>query len=130
MRNTKTCPKCGSVKVTEVPYQVRGFGATYICIPPGMSGNEAVCPKHYLCCNCGYMEEWTEEQYLNSLWETWGRSEHRRFEEHETLLRIETDKERVRNYRKEHPEASKMDAAKDLSLSFLAVNRFWMPEEK
>lgn len=130
MRNTKICPKCGSAKVTKVPYRVRGHGATYIYIPPGMSGDKDVLPENYLCCNCGYMEEWVDEQYLNRLWETWGRSGHRRFEEHEILLREKADKERVKAYRQERPEASITEAAKDLGLSLMAINRFWMTEEK
>jgi hypothetical protein len=59
MKNTKTCPKCKCREIVIVPGSVGLFG----------SGNNIpldwlkyITVSRYLCCGCGFSEEWIENQ--------------------------------------------------------------------
>lgn len=57
MRNSNSCPKCNSKDILKIPGEVGPYG----------SGNNiragfisSVLVTRYLCCNCGYSEEWID----------------------------------------------------------------------
>ena len=63
MRRTLTCPKCGSHDILKIP----GYSGAY------GSGNNipltfsAVKVHRYLCCRCGFSEEWIDEEDIPRL---------------------------------------------------------------
>jgi hypothetical protein len=59
MKNTGTCPKCGSNEICRIPGWVGAYGSGSN-IPVGFMGAAKV--ARYLCCGCGYAEEWVEER--------------------------------------------------------------------
>ncbi len=60
MRNTKICPKCGSYDVVRVPGGVGAHGAGDN-IPMGLWTFSAIKVTRYLCCDCGFSEEWIDD---------------------------------------------------------------------
>ena len=65
MKNTKTCPKCGSSDVVEVI----GGSRYYNMIPAGLMTTARV--DRWVCCSCGYAEEWIDPEKLQKLRENW-----------------------------------------------------------
>ncbi len=69
MKNTKTCPKCGSRAVAEVP------GGSFS--PLGRSGSIETDPfetariDRWICCACGYSEAWIEPKKLQKIRKRW-----------------------------------------------------------
>ncbi|MGE4276198.1 MAG: hypothetical protein AB7E30_03355 [Lawsonibacter sp.] len=64
MKNTKICPKCGGVDVVGIP---GGFiGKNWL--PVGM---ETVAIDRWVCCSCGYSEEWIEADKLEKVKKYW-----------------------------------------------------------
>ena len=61
MRNTKPCPKCNSTDILKIPGLAGGYGSGNN-IPTGMSIFSAVKVTRYLCCECGYSEEWIDNK--------------------------------------------------------------------
>lgn len=66
MKNTKTCPKCGSGEILRVEGHVgsQGVGNNLMM---GKSIFSAVPLPRYVCCRCGYAEEWVDSQDLYQL---------------------------------------------------------------
>jgi len=61
MKNNKTCPKCNSRDIMRIPGKVGGYGSGNTI----MTGNtifSAVKVTRYLCCECGYSEEWIDNK--------------------------------------------------------------------
>ena len=54
MKNTKICPKCRSNDVIMIKGKKADYGDN--CILTGVFGYVPV--NRYLCCSCGYSEEW------------------------------------------------------------------------
>ena len=59
MKFTKTCPKCQSANILRIPgtRQSHGYGNN---VKVGMTLFSAVLVTKYLCCNCGFTEEWVD----------------------------------------------------------------------
>ena len=68
MRNNKKCPKCGNVDVVEIPGGMTGKN----WLPVGL-GTAAV--DRWVCCACGYSEEWIEQGKLKKIKDYWGEGE-------------------------------------------------------
>lgn len=70
MKNTKKCPKCGSTDILFISNDGHPDGSTYggnnimtgITIIAGV-----LYVKRYVCCNCGYSEEWIEKNDIEKL---------------------------------------------------------------
>jgi predicted RNA-binding Zn-ribbon protein involved in translation (DUF1610 family) len=60
MRNTGACPKCGSRDIVRVPGQVGPHGAGNNIIV-GWTIFNSVKVSRYLCCGCGFSEEWIDD---------------------------------------------------------------------
>lgn len=66
MRNTNKCPKCGSDDIIRVNGSSRGYGAgNNIMI--GMTIFSAVKVNRYICCNCGFCEEWIDKDDISKI---------------------------------------------------------------
>lgn len=59
MKNTNTCPKCGSRSIVRVPDNAHRYLANSICITKLVTV-ERVPVARYVCCGCGYVENWVE----------------------------------------------------------------------
>ena len=68
MKNTKICPKCQSPDVLRVEGHVGGYGAGNN-IMLGKSIFSAIALPRYVCCRCGYAEEWVDSNDLYQLQE-------------------------------------------------------------
>ncbi len=60
MKKTNTCPKCGSHEILRV--KDTGTGNASNALVLGMLS--AVWLPRYVCCDCGYVEEWVDESDL------------------------------------------------------------------
>ena len=68
MKNTGICPKCGSNDVHRALHSSNS-------IRPVEGGLMAsVCTSHYVCRNCGYIEEWVAPQELSMLQRHFGQN--------------------------------------------------------
>ena len=64
MKNTKICTKCGSTDIVRFDGMVGGYGAgnnIYI------SALRAVKVNRYICCRCGFCEEWIDREELEKV---------------------------------------------------------------
>lgn len=65
MKNTRACSKCGSTDIVKVA----GSNRYYNIIPAGVMSTARV--DRWVCCSCGYAEEWIEPEKLQKLREYW-----------------------------------------------------------
>ena len=66
MKNTKTCPKCANIDIVRFD----GFTGSYGAGNNVMIGNtifSAVNVNRYVCCNCGFSEEWIDKEDLEKI---------------------------------------------------------------
>lgn len=66
MKNTKICPKCQSNDVIMIPGRAEAYGAGNN-IKVGATVFSAVLVHRYLCCSCGYSEEWVHTEDISKL---------------------------------------------------------------
>ena len=68
MRDTKTCPKCGGhniVIITNDGHPDPTQGNNLMCNRTILSG--VIYVKRYICCGCGYTEDWIDKNDLGTL---------------------------------------------------------------
>lgn len=63
MKERNVCPKCNSQDILMVPGKAGAYG-TGNNIQVGMTNFSAVPVNRYVCCNCGYSEEWIDKKNL------------------------------------------------------------------
>jgi len=61
MKNTKICPKCNSREILRILGETGAYG-TGNNILVGVTIFGAVNVTRYLCCECGYSEEWIDNK--------------------------------------------------------------------
>ncbi len=61
MKNSGVCPKCGSHTVACVPDDAHRYLANSICMTKVVTV-ERIPVTRYVCCDCGYVENWVESQ--------------------------------------------------------------------
>lgn len=66
MKMKKICPKCGSTDIIVVPGKAGAYGAGNN-IQVGLTNFSAVLVDRYVCCSCGYSEEWIEKEDIPTL---------------------------------------------------------------
>ena len=66
MKNKNICPKCGSADIIAVPGRAGAYGAGNN-IQVGLTVFSAVLVTRYVCCDCGYSEEWIEKEDIPTL---------------------------------------------------------------
>lgn len=66
MKNTKICPKCNSSDILIVDGYAGAYGSGNN-IMTGMTIFSAVKVDRYICCSCGYTEEWINTKHMDKL---------------------------------------------------------------
>ena len=66
MKNTGICPKCGSTDLLLVAGDVGPYGSGNNICPEGTIFS-AVKVHRYLCCDCGFSEEWIDKEDISKL---------------------------------------------------------------
>lgn len=66
MKFTKLCPKCNSSDIIKVPGKAGAYGSGNNIVT-GWTIFSAVLVHRYVCCSCGYSEEWIDQNDLQKL---------------------------------------------------------------
>ena len=66
MKWSRFCPKCGGDDILVIKGSSGAYG-TGNNIPAGATIFSAVLVNRYLCCKCGYSEEWINEEDIPKL---------------------------------------------------------------
>jgi len=72
MKNTHVCPKCQSNDIVVVKGTSKAYGAGNN-IQVGMTIFSAVLVDRYVCCKCGFSEEWINQYDLEKIKEKFGK---------------------------------------------------------
>lgn len=59
VKHTRCCPKCHSENIVRVPDDAHRYLANSIAITKVVTV-ERVAVARYVCCDCGYVEDWVE----------------------------------------------------------------------
>ncbi len=71
MKYSNLCPKCSGDKIIRIEGRIGPYG-TGNNIAYGMTILAAVKVNRYLCCECGYSEEWVDPEDIPVLKRTYG----------------------------------------------------------
>ncbi len=66
MKNSKICPKCKSVDIVRIDGYTAAYGAGNN-VMVGKSIFSAVNVNRYVCCACGFTEEWIDQEDLEKI---------------------------------------------------------------
>ncbi len=66
MKNTKICPKCRSTGLVRIDGYAGAYG-TGNNIMVGSSIFSAVEVNRYICCSCGFTEEWIDPEQIEKV---------------------------------------------------------------
>lgn len=66
MKTTKICPKCQGTDILRIEGSAKAYGAGNN-IPMGATIFSYVKVPRYVCCNCGYCEEWIDLNDISKL---------------------------------------------------------------
>jgi ribosomal protein S27AE len=66
MKNTKRCPKCEGANIVRIEGYVGAYG-TGNNVMVGSSIFSAVKVNRYVCCSCGFTEEWIDTEELEKV---------------------------------------------------------------
>ena len=72
MKKSNVCPKCGSNDILMIPGSSGAYGVGNN-IQVGWSTFSAVLVDRYVCCGCGFSEEWIDEKDIEKLKEKFGK---------------------------------------------------------
>ncbi len=73
MKRTHICPKCNSTDLLLIPGTSEAYG-TGNNIRTGMTIFSAALVDRYVCCHCGYSEEWIRLEDVSKLKKRYGNS--------------------------------------------------------
>ena len=60
MKNSGRCPKCGSMDIVRVPDNLRRYTSGNNIYTTSMTLIGKIPVIRYVCCRCGYVENWVE----------------------------------------------------------------------
>ena len=66
MKHSNRCPKCGSADILRIEGKAGAYGSGNN-IMTGATIFSAVLVHRYLCCDCGYSEEWIDKEDIPTL---------------------------------------------------------------
>ena len=66
MKTTHICPKCASADILRIEGSAGAYG-TGNNIQVGLTNLSAVLVHCYVCCRCGYSEEWIDREDIPKL---------------------------------------------------------------
>ncbi|MBQ6896551.1 MAG: hypothetical protein IJN69_05015 [Oscillospiraceae bacterium] len=64
MKNTKTCPKCGSNDIIRFDGSSGDYGNNILT---GLTALSCIPVNRYICCSCGFTEEWIDKEAIDEL---------------------------------------------------------------
>lgn len=62
MKNSGRCPKCGSRRIVKIPDNGRYANGNNIYLRSAVVLADRIPLIKYICCECGYVEEWVESR--------------------------------------------------------------------
>lgn len=62
MKNSGRCPKCGSRRIVRIPDNGRYANGNNIYLRSAVVLADRISLIKYICCECGYVEEWVESR--------------------------------------------------------------------
>lgn len=62
MKNSGRCPKCGSGQIARIPDNGRYANGNNIYLKSAVILADRIPLTKYICCECGYAEEWVESR--------------------------------------------------------------------
>ena len=62
MKNSGRCPKCGSRRIVKIPDNGRYANGNNIYLRSAVVLADRIPLIKYICCGCGYVEEWVESR--------------------------------------------------------------------
>lgn len=68
MRDTKVCPKCGSINIKRFDRYHASGGLSYIYLRTSTASGVEV--PFYVCSDCGYSESWIDKENLQKVKES------------------------------------------------------------
>ena len=71
MKVRKVCPKCNGTDILRIEGKAGAYGVGNN-IMTGMTVFSAVLVHRYVCCRCGYNEEWIDKQDIQKLKDRFG----------------------------------------------------------
>ena len=71
MKIKRICPKCGRNDIIRIEGKAGAYGSGNN-IPTGMTIFSAVLVHRYVCCKCGYSEEWIDQKDIQTLKDKFG----------------------------------------------------------
>ena len=66
MKNTRICPKCQSTDIIRIDGYTAAYGAGNN-IMTGKTIFSAVNVNRYICCGCGFTEEWIDREDIETV---------------------------------------------------------------
>ena len=66
MKNTRICPKCQSSDIVRIDGYTGPYG-TGNNVMTGMTLFSAVNVNRYVCCTCGFTEEWVDREDIDAI---------------------------------------------------------------
>lgn len=66
MKNTRICPKCDSTDIVRIDGYAGAYGSGNN-IMTGMTIFSAVNVNRYICCKCGFSEEWIDREDIEKI---------------------------------------------------------------
>lgn len=66
MKNTKICPKCSSSDIVRIDGYAGAYGSGNN-IMVGASIFSAINVNRYICCGCGFTEEWIDKEDIDKV---------------------------------------------------------------
>ncbi len=66
MKNTKICPKCGANDIIRINGHAGAYGSGNN-IMLGATIFSAVNVNRYICCDCGFTEEWIDKEDIEKI---------------------------------------------------------------
>ncbi len=66
MKNSKSCPKCGGTDIIRIDGEAGAYGSGNN-IMVGLTIFSAVKVNRYVCCDCGFTEEWIDKNDIEKL---------------------------------------------------------------
>ena len=66
MKNTKSCPKCNSTDIVRIDGYAGAYGSGNN-IMLGKTIFSAVNVNRYVCCGCGFTEEWIDKEDIQQV---------------------------------------------------------------
>ena len=71
MKNTRVCPKCGCKEIIRVEGKAGAYGSGNN-IMLGSTIFSAIKVHRYVCCDCGFSEEWIDKKDIPALKDKYG----------------------------------------------------------